>query len=99
MKQRRLTFLLLLVVIASALLAGIVLVKSAAAQTGDGFDLSWNVIGGGGGKSTGSGFTVEGTIGQPVVGLSSDAEYTLQHGFWVTMQDIIRMFLPLVEKE
>ena len=98
MKQRRFLFILSLVVIVSALLAGALQVKSAAAQTGSGFDLSWNVIGGGG-KSTGSGFTVEGTIGQPVVSLSSNAAYTLQHGFWVSLQEFVRMFLPLVEKE
>jgi hypothetical protein len=98
MKRRRLLFFLLLVMIASALLAGTLLVKSAAAQTGSSFDLSWNVIGGGGGKSTGSGFAVEGTIGQPIVDASSGAKYTLRHGFWATLQSI-RMYLPLIGKE
>jgi len=78
--MRRNVLALCLVVI----LAGAVLVGAAFAQTGSGFDLSWNVLSGGGGSGpmTGSGYNVTATIGQTAVGSSSGSGYTLSHGFW-----------------
>ena len=53
------------------------------AQTGGGFDLSHNVIAGGGERSTGGSFTLEGTIGQANAGnVSTDATLSLRSGFW-----------------
>lgn len=55
----------------------------AIAQTGGGFDLSHNVIAGGAERSTGGGFTLEGTIGQANAGnVSTDATFSLRNGFW-----------------
>ena len=63
---------------------------TASAQTGGTFDLSHAVIAGGGGAdSTGTGggrtFRVDGTIGQPAAGVSSNsspARFDLHGGFW-----------------
>lgn len=44
--------------------------------------ISWYTIDGGGGVSTGSGFTVSGTIGQPDAGVLSGGDLTLTGGFW-----------------
>lgn len=52
------------------------------AQTGGGYDLTWNSIDGGGGVSSGGGYLLSGTIGQADAGLSSGAVYTLSGGFW-----------------
>ncbi len=53
------------------------------AQTGGTFDLSHNVIAGGGSRSVGGQFTVEGTAGQNLAGtLSGGASYRLRGGFW-----------------
>jgi hypothetical protein len=54
------------------------------AQTGDGFDLSWHVVGGGGagGPLTGSGFSLRSTLGQAAVGTFSDASYWFGNGYW-----------------
>src|ERR1700722_4945451 len=46
------------------------------------YDLSWNVIAGGGGTSTGSNYTLSGTIGQPSAGPMSGGSYSLYGGFW-----------------
>lgn len=55
----------------------------AQAQSGGGYDLSHNVVAGGGATTvTGSGFTHGGTIGQSHAGQSSDPTYTIVAGFW-----------------
>jgi len=46
----------------------IALVGSGIAGASPGYDLSWNVIGGGGGASSSGVYTLEGTIGQALVG-------------------------------
>ena len=49
------------------------------------FEVSRNVIAGGGGTSTGSSLKVEGTIGQPAVGTTSiGGQFTATGGFWQT---------------
>lgn len=48
-----------------------------------GYDLSWNTIDGGGGKSTGGTFELEGTIGQPDAGGElTGGTFSLTGGFW-----------------
>ena len=56
----------------------------AVAQRGGGdFDLSWHTIdSGGGGSSTGGGFELAGTIGQPDAGVMTGGEFELAGGFW-----------------
>ena len=66
------------------------LVVVAQAQGGDeplmspaAYDLSWwTVDGGGSTSSTGGGYDLGGTIGQPDVGMSSADGYSLVGGFW-----------------
>ena len=63
------------------------LALAAVAVGGEGYDLSWNTMDGGGGTSTGGGFTLSGTIGQadgrsqPMTG----SDFTLVGGFWVSL--------------
>jgi hypothetical protein len=61
-------------------------VAAATAQTGGGYDLTWSTIDGGGGTSTGGGFELSGTIGQPDAGPASGpmvgGDYALTGGFW-----------------
>lgn len=53
------------------------------AQTGGTYDLSHNVIGGGGERSSAGTITVEGTIGQPTAGaVSGSGAVRLRSGFW-----------------
>jgi hypothetical protein len=46
------------------------------------FTIDWFTIDGGGGASTGGGFSVSGTVGQPDAGKMSGGNYTLDGGFW-----------------
>lgn len=47
------------------------------------YDLAWWTIDGGGGHSSGTGYTLEGTAGQPDPGpILSGGDYLLEGGFW-----------------
>ena len=60
----------------------LLIVSIAAAQTGGGYDLSWNTSDGGGGTATGSGYRIDHTLGQVDAGTQSGGGYTLNGGFW-----------------
>jgi hypothetical protein len=57
--------------------------RPVSAQSGGGYDLTWNTIDGGGGTSTGGAYSLSGTIGQFDAGMMSGGSYTLIGGFWV----------------
>lgn len=54
-------------ILLAPLLVGVI-VGVAIAQSGGGYDLSWNTIAGGGGKSSGGNYAVDGVVGQHAVG-------------------------------
>jgi len=99
MKTRAITTRWLVVAVAVLLtglvLSGAVLVQ---AQVGDGYDLTWNTVDGGGGTfSTGGGYSLGGTAGQPDAGVLGGGGYTLDGGFWAGAAAIpYRIYLPLV---
>jgi hypothetical protein len=47
------------------------------------YQIDWYVIGSGGGHSESGAYSIDGTIGQPIVGVSSSANYRIEAGFWV----------------
>ena len=57
------------------------LTGTAGAMGSANFDLSWNVMGGGGGSLTSASYKMGSTIGQ-ITGLSTSTNYKLQAGFW-----------------
>jgi hypothetical protein len=59
-------------------------------------DLSWAVLGAGGGRSASASYSMEATVGQPFVGLSTGASAHLSAGFWQTESAGYRVFLPIV---
>lgn len=78
----------------------LLLTTVALAQTGDGYDLSWWTVDGGGYTFSASAdgvYTLGGTIGQPDAGVMSDSggRYVLTGGFWA-MIGRYRIYLPLV---
>jgi len=76
---------------------GLVLVLSALALAQDGYDLSWWTADGGGYTfSTGPGYSLGGTIGQPDAGVLTGPGYTLSAGFWPGGAAAYRVYLPLV---
>ena len=86
---------ILSVVLLLFLLAGVVL-----AQSGDGYDLSWSTVDGGGvAYSDGGGYILGGTVGQPDAGLLAGGEYVLDCGFWgggALAGRVYDLYLPLV---
>ncbi len=73
-------------------------IAPASAQSGGGYDLTWNTIDGGGAMfSTGGAYSLGGTIGQYDTGTMSGGSYALNGGFWVDFLGN-RLMLPLILK-
>ena len=70
------------------LFVGLAVASSAISQTGGTYDLSHNVIASGGGASSVGGvFRVDGTVGQPLAGTTSNAgNFSIRGGFWSSPQ-------------
>lgn len=90
-KRNRVALIALLAVLAS-LAFGLL----ALGQTGGSYDLSWSVIAGGGGKSSGAGYVIEDTLGQPAVTDEAVKGDTLIDGFWQAISTDARVYLPIV---
>lgn len=58
------------------------LVAGAASAAHAQFSIPWSTVDGGGGTSSGGGFTIKGTIGQPDAGKSAGGTFTINGGFW-----------------
>jgi PKD repeat protein len=58
------------------------LAGTAAAMGSANFDLSWNVMGGGGGPVTSASYKLDGTVGQ-ITGIATSTNYQLAAGYWV----------------
>jgi hypothetical protein len=84
---------IVLLVLAAMLVLGVV--GSAMASPSGDEEISWWTVDGGGETSTGGGYALSGTIGQPDAGEISGGDYTLSGGFWVRMA-MRYIFLPLV---
>lgn len=78
------------------------LLLAVSAFAAGGYDLSWWTVDGGGGISSGSGYTLTGTLGQPDAGaLASGGGYALAGGFWhggVVVLPKTMVYLPLLVK-
>ena len=73
----------------------LLIVGGAAAQGG--YELSWWTVDGGGQTfSTGPGYSLGGTAGQPDAGVISGPGYRLDGGFWPGGVVTYRVYLPLV---
>jgi hypothetical protein len=80
MKRRRVALRVGVVTLAG--IAFLTMVLIAVAQVSSNYDLSWHVIGGGGGGMESAGHTMHGTLGQPMTGVSTSGGHTLCSGFW-----------------
>ncbi len=83
-----LVFLLAMVVVATTVLL---------AQTSPSFDLSWHVVGSGGGISSSASYSVNGTAGQSAASpaLSGNNSFTVSSGYWYSGSSL---YLPLMQK-
>ena len=72
------------------------------AAASDAYDLAWFSVDGGGGQSSGSGYALIGTLGQPDAGVLSGGGYQLAGGFWPNRasqnQPVFSIYLPLIMK-
>ena len=69
------------------------------AQTGGGYDLTWNTLDGGGGSSAGGSYQLTGTLGQPDAGSAlSGGVYSLSGGFWSGVSSGGKVYLPLISR-
>jgi hypothetical protein len=93
MNKRR-AFALSAILLCGLLVAGVAWASSAS------YDLAWWTVDGGGQTfSTGGGYRLGGTAGQPDAGLMTGGGYTLGGGFWrggETAATPYRIYLPLV---
>jgi len=81
------------------LVVSLAMVVVVAAQIGDGFDLSWSVLSGGGGASqSSSGYALTSTVGQTAVLSSSGSGAEMSHGFWQDFLAPILNRLPFTVK-
>lgn len=73
---------------------------SVSAQSGGGYDLTWNTIDTGGGASVDGEYTLRGTIGQHDAAVVSGGAYTLGGGFWggSSKSQQAHILLPLVQR-
>jgi hypothetical protein len=99
MKHTGICTLLLLVTLVTAL--ALLFVAPILAQTGGGYDLTWSTVDGGGYTfSSGGGYTLGGTVGQPDAGVLTGGGYTLSGGFWSGAAAIAyEVYLPLVMRD
>jgi hypothetical protein len=79
----------------------LLLASAVLAQSGNGYDLSWWTVDGGGHTfSSGGNYELGGTIGQPDAGVLTGGDYTLGGGFWgggaVAAEH--NVYLPLILK-
>ncbi len=80
-----------------AVLLALVLVVGVAAQSGGGYDLTWNTVDGGGYTWSEAGaYALGGTVGQPDAGALEGGGYTLLGGFWGGAAVQYRVYLPLL---
>jgi hypothetical protein len=80
----------------SATMAVLLLLASVALAQ-DTPDISWSVIGGGGGHAENTLYALEGTVGQAIVGQISSVPYKNCAGFWCAWEGF-QLSLPLVLK-
>jgi len=71
--------------------------SSVLAQSGGGYDLTWNTVDGGGYTfSAGGNYSLSGTVGQADAGVLSGGFYTLVGGFWGGTEVQRKLYLPLL---
>ena len=96
--KRRTTYLhrrLALILLVAAILG----VGAALAQTGGGYDLTWSTIDGGGSGSAGAGYHLAGTLGQHDAGATlRGGAYSLSGGFWGGVSAGSKLYLPVLRR-
>ena len=93
--QRKQQKILLAVIVISILVFASVPVFAQSAN----LEILWfSIDGGGSTSSSGGGYSLSGTIGQPDAGVISGGNFTVQGGFWNTdsANNLLEILLPVV---
>ncbi|MBI5030039.1 MAG: hypothetical protein HZB51_05895 [Chloroflexi bacterium] len=94
MKRKTILITVAIAMIVAALALGNV---PTSAKPADTYTIDWYTINGGGTMSTsGSPYTLSGTIGQSEAGAISGGNYKLSGGFWSVIDSLSKLFLPLI---
>jgi len=72
----------------------VLVIGVSSATLGVTYDIDWWVFSGGGEPSSAGNLTLDGSLGQSVIGNSSSADYELDAGYW--LRGVYKIFLPLV---
>jgi hypothetical protein len=81
-----------------ACVLALLLASTGLALAQGGPAINWSVVGSGGGRVAVDGYTLDVTVGQPVVGTAGADPYQLCAGFWCAA-NAYDVFLPLVLRE
>lgn len=84
--------------LAGAAIAGVATVALVGGQSASGWDLFFSTITGGGGKSTGATYELQGAI-VPIAGSSSGGGYVVQGGFFAGESVKFEGFAPAIAKD
>ena len=76
-----------------------ILADVAAQAIGGNYGIHWSVVAGGGNTMSSASYTLKSTVGQPVVGSFSGPSYTVHNGFWQSVFNTIKTYLPLILEE
>jgi len=91
-----------LILLVLLLLLVLVVGTTVLAQSSAGFDLSWHVIGSGGGASSSASYRVNGTIGQSIANqpAAGGTSFTVSSGYWFvdTGTTGTTLYLPAILK-
>ena len=100
MRFFRCALLVLLGVLLAASLAVAATGQEPSSAPGNGYELVWySIAGGGTSLAAGGNYTLGGTIGQPCAGTMAGGVYTLDGGFWIgRVPTVMRngVYLPLI---
>lgn len=94
--MRRWTLLIL-----GLVLIGALGVSAGLAQNGGPFGVPWFTVDGGGGTSSGGGYSLSGTLGQPDAQVVNGGPFSLAGGFWSAMESDLSggtIYLPIIVK-
>jgi len=84
------------------ILAALLLTAQAALAGAEALSLGWWTADNGGGVSTGSPYSLSGTIGQPDAGALAGGDYAVSGGFWGGLAAApppgVKVYLPVLNK-
>ena len=86
----------ILITLAATLLVAVALLGGARAA--DELAIDWSSIDGGGARSSGGTYVIDGTIGQADAGALSGGRFTVSGGYWAVVPPETRIMLPLIRR-